>query len=310
MQGNLARGLRGRIEETVQDGPRVMVAFRPEASWQGGEPVVRGFAYMVVTVRDGKIVEMKRCADRAAVRSYMRTGVAPHPETLDTVRPPDVVATPSEQRVSRLVPFVRVGDVERSVAFYEQLGFIAKSVFAPRGRLVWAALVRQARPSQSSPNPARSPRPLAATRSHMRPTLLRLRAPGMPAPRRIRPSRRAASLPKQGSPRARVQDAVTLPRVPAKARACWRCGGPHRQTRPELRNTGPREQRRDARLPLAQLLSRVFRIPSWPSLTDLVQAAFRAVFKAPAGENLGVWERLSESSRRSGGCGLGGRHGR
>jgi len=140
MQGNLARGLRGRIEETVQDGSRVMVAFRRDPSSPGGAPRAGELAYMVVTVRDGKIVEMKGCANRAAATSYMHTAIVPDAETLDTVRPPEVVATPPEQRVSRLVPFVRVGDVERSVAFYEQLGFITKSVFAPRGRLVWAAL--------------------------------------------------------------------------------------------------------------------------------------------------------------------------
>jgi ketosteroid isomerase-like protein len=140
MQGNLARGLRGRIEETVQDGPRVMVAFRPDPSRRAGESRAGALAYMVVTVRDGKIVEMKGCANRAAATSYMHTGVVPDAETLDTVRPPDLVPAPAEQRVSHLVPFVRVGDVERSAAFYEQLGFIATSVFAPRGRLVWAAL--------------------------------------------------------------------------------------------------------------------------------------------------------------------------
>jgi len=39
----------------------------------------------------------------------------------------------SGQRVSRLVPFVRVVDVERSVAFYQHLGFIALGLAASSG---------------------------------------------------------------------------------------------------------------------------------------------------------------------------------
>ena len=46
----------------------------------------------------------------------------------------------SGQRVSRLVPFVRVVDVERSVAFYEHLGFIVEDVARYRDSLSWASL--------------------------------------------------------------------------------------------------------------------------------------------------------------------------
>jgi hypothetical protein len=49
MSRNLAGRLRGRIEETVQDGPRVIVAFRPEQPEQLDRPVDEGIAYMVVT---------------------------------------------------------------------------------------------------------------------------------------------------------------------------------------------------------------------------------------------------------------------
>ena len=59
MSRNLAGRLRGRIEETIQDGPRVIVAFRPEQPAQLDRPVDDGIAYMVVTIRDGHIVEMK-----------------------------------------------------------------------------------------------------------------------------------------------------------------------------------------------------------------------------------------------------------
>jgi len=46
----------------------------------------------------------------------------------------------SEQRVNRLVPFVRVVDVERSVAFYRQLGFTVQEEAKYRDRLSWALL--------------------------------------------------------------------------------------------------------------------------------------------------------------------------
>ena len=72
---NLAGRLRGRIEETAQDGSRVIVAFRPEQPARLDRPVDEGIAYMVVTIRDGHIVEMKGCADRSAAVSYAQSGV-------------------------------------------------------------------------------------------------------------------------------------------------------------------------------------------------------------------------------------------
>jgi hypothetical protein len=58
----------------------------------------------------------------------------------DGPRPPDSLPAPAEQRVNRLVPFVKVTDVERSVAFYHHLGFTVQSVFKYRDRMFWAAL--------------------------------------------------------------------------------------------------------------------------------------------------------------------------
>jgi catechol 2,3-dioxygenase-like lactoylglutathione lyase family enzyme len=42
--------------------------------------------------------------------------------------------------VNRLVPFVKVPDVERSVAFYEHLGFVLGDSAEYGGHLSWAAL--------------------------------------------------------------------------------------------------------------------------------------------------------------------------
>jgi ketosteroid isomerase-like protein len=71
---NLAGRLRGTIEETTQDGSRVIVAFRPEQPAQLDRPVDKGTAYIVVTVRDGHIAELKGCADRSAAVGYAQSG--------------------------------------------------------------------------------------------------------------------------------------------------------------------------------------------------------------------------------------------
>jgi ketosteroid isomerase-like protein len=76
---NLGARLRGSIEEMVQTGNRVRVAFRPERPSEAGDrPLDDGIAYMVVTVSDGRISELKGCADRAAATAYARSG-----DTLD-----------------------------------------------------------------------------------------------------------------------------------------------------------------------------------------------------------------------------------
>ena len=46
----------------------------------------------------------------------------------------------SDQRVKRLVPFVRVVDVEASVAFYQHLGFSLQEEAKYQDRLSWALL--------------------------------------------------------------------------------------------------------------------------------------------------------------------------
>lgn len=77
MSSNLAGRLRGEIEETMQHGSRVIVAFRPEQPAQLDRPLDEGIAYMVVTIRDGQIVEMKGCADRAIALSYVQADGRP-----------------------------------------------------------------------------------------------------------------------------------------------------------------------------------------------------------------------------------------
>ena len=140
MRQNLAHGLAGSIEETIPHGERIVVAFRPSEAWHGDRPLDDGIAYVVVTVHDGAITELKSCATRVSAEEYATTGQisAPH---VPGVRPPDTVTSPPAQRVSRLIPFVHVTDVERSVAWYRHLGFVVTEVFTPAGRLNWANLV-------------------------------------------------------------------------------------------------------------------------------------------------------------------------
>jgi hypothetical protein len=77
MSRNLSGRLRGRIEETIQDGSRVIVAFRPEQLAQLDRPMDEGIAYMVVTIHDGHIAAMKGCADRATALSYVQADGRP-----------------------------------------------------------------------------------------------------------------------------------------------------------------------------------------------------------------------------------------
>jgi ketosteroid isomerase-like protein len=73
MERNLHGGLVGRIEETVEVGGRIVVAFRPDQPRDDGRPLDQGIAYVVVTMRDGLVIEMKGCTDRAAAMTYAET---------------------------------------------------------------------------------------------------------------------------------------------------------------------------------------------------------------------------------------------
>jgi predicted enzyme related to lactoylglutathione lyase len=44
------------------------------------------------------------------------------------------------EQVSALIPFVHVADLQRSIAFYESLGFAVSDTYEHGGQLDWAAL--------------------------------------------------------------------------------------------------------------------------------------------------------------------------
>jgi hypothetical protein len=70
MERNVADGLAGRIEYIVELGDRTIVAFRPDHHGRDAWPLDHGIRFMVVTMRDGLVVEMKGCADRQVALSY------------------------------------------------------------------------------------------------------------------------------------------------------------------------------------------------------------------------------------------------
>lgn len=74
MQRNLGDGLAGRIEEMVELGSRILVGFRPDRPRNDERPLDQGIAYVVVTMREAKVTELKGCADRATALSYARAG--------------------------------------------------------------------------------------------------------------------------------------------------------------------------------------------------------------------------------------------
>jgi ketosteroid isomerase-like protein len=70
MRRNLARGLSGRIDEVLDVGDRIVVAFRPDDPAPGQWPLDNGVRYMVLTMRDGTTTEMTGCATRGDALAY------------------------------------------------------------------------------------------------------------------------------------------------------------------------------------------------------------------------------------------------
>ncbi len=50
------------------------MAFRPDQPRNDDRPLDQGIAYVVVTMRDGLVIELKGCADRIAAMTYAQTG--------------------------------------------------------------------------------------------------------------------------------------------------------------------------------------------------------------------------------------------
>lgn len=72
---NLPLGGGARIEQMIERGERVLVAFRP-ARPPDGRPLEGGLAWVVVSIHDAGIVELKGCADKARALAYADAGDA------------------------------------------------------------------------------------------------------------------------------------------------------------------------------------------------------------------------------------------
>ena len=75
MRENRAAGLDGEVEQVRDVGDRAIVAFRPSSATPGQWPLDNGIRYVVLTFDgDGRVSEMKGCADRAAAFAYAGAG--------------------------------------------------------------------------------------------------------------------------------------------------------------------------------------------------------------------------------------------
>ena len=128
LQAQLESGLHPRLENARAEGDRVLVEVALAVEAKPTEPESR--LCFALTVDDrGRITELQDYSTKEAAErdiALRARGAAGDP------RP----ASP----VCELVPFVQVGDVRRSVAFYRLLGLDLRDTYEYDGQLVWASM--------------------------------------------------------------------------------------------------------------------------------------------------------------------------
>ena len=67
---NLESGLTGEVEEVLDLGERTLIGFRREHHGPDAWQLDEGVRYMILTFRNGLVIEMKGCPDRAAALEY------------------------------------------------------------------------------------------------------------------------------------------------------------------------------------------------------------------------------------------------
>jgi hypothetical protein len=133
---DVVRTLRDRLDSGVHDnlvdlrlaGDRVLLHL--EAVTDGGHGSQPTPIWQALTLNAaGLIVQMQGYSDAAAAEHdlALRSGSAEVPVSAAAL-------------VTRLVPFVLVADVGRSLAFYRLLGFEVTATYEPQGQLSWASL--------------------------------------------------------------------------------------------------------------------------------------------------------------------------
>ena len=74
MRANRARRvLEGDVEEVLDIGKRVVVAFRPARQDTEGWPLDNGIRYVVLSLDNGLVTEMKGCLNRQVALDYAST---------------------------------------------------------------------------------------------------------------------------------------------------------------------------------------------------------------------------------------------
>lgn len=120
--------------ELHAEGDQVLFGVRsPDLVDVAGEPL-NGEIWDLFTIAEGLIVRMDAFHTRDKALAAMRE----RQEALTTDGPPSS-RIPSAP-VDAVVPFVRVADVDRSVRFYELLGFDLRDTYRPGERLQWALI--------------------------------------------------------------------------------------------------------------------------------------------------------------------------
>jgi SnoaL-like domain len=123
--------------ELHADGDQVMLGVHsPDLIEIAGEPL-DGEIYDVFTIIDGLIVRMDEYRTRDDALDAMKARLA------QTAAPAAALQRTPTAPVEDLIPFVHVADVERSIAFYELLGFAVSATDGPSDLLGWAALEHQ-----------------------------------------------------------------------------------------------------------------------------------------------------------------------
>lgn len=121
LAGRAAQRAFGSADVFAVDADRVAVV-----TSRGGVELVH-----VATFAGDRVVAVQACRDRAAIRELPPAEVPGAGEGL---------RADARSRPENLIPFVRVADIERSIAFYETLGFEVTDTHRYDGRLDWAAL--------------------------------------------------------------------------------------------------------------------------------------------------------------------------
>jgi catechol 2,3-dioxygenase-like lactoylglutathione lyase family enzyme/ketosteroid isomerase-like protein len=118
-----AQGRLGDLDEVFEvDAERVAVV-----TTAGGAERVH-----VLTFAGERVTAVQAARDRGAIDDL--PPVAPRSAAVDGVR------ADAAHRPEGLIPFVHVADIERSIAFYETLGFEVADTHSHEGRRDWAAM--------------------------------------------------------------------------------------------------------------------------------------------------------------------------